>query len=214
MMSRLLLLQSSPSIEQIARNDLAASLGVAVDLAALSGSGASSQPLGIAQATGVSFVLAGSGNGGNLTLDVVIAMERKANEGNMPMAGRAYFVNPKAASTLKTLKSSTGQYLWTDSPTGQRSATPHMLNGYPVFITNQVRGTLTAGTSVGVCSEIFFACWPEVVIGEWGSLEIVVNPYRETGFAAGAVWVRAMQTLDVALRRSASLVMCTDALTP
>lgn len=213
LMSRLVLMQATPAIESLVRADLLASLGLGLDLASLSGSGSSNQPTGITNQAGVSAVIQGT-NGANVTLDTLIALETALNNGNAPMAGRAYFINPKTAGTLKNLKSSTGQYLWTDSPPGQRSGTPHTFNGYPVYVTNQVRSTLTKGTASGVCSELFLGVWPDLMIGQWGTLEVLANPYDSTGFQNGDVWIRAMQTVDIGARRAASFAVCSDALTP
>jgi HK97 family phage major capsid protein len=212
-MSRLMLLQSTPAIELLARKDLMAVLGLGVDLAALSGSGASNQPTGIVNQAGVGVVIMGT-NGANVTLDTLTALETAANISNAPVEGRAYVINPKTVNTLKNLKSSTGQYLWTDNAPGQRSATPHSFNGYPVYVTNQVRSNLVKGASGAVCSELFLGAWQDLVIGQWGTVEVLVNPYDSTGFTTGDVFIRAMQTVDIGVRHAASFVYCSDALTP
>ena len=212
-MSRLMLLQATPAIELLARQDLMKTLGLGVDLAALSGSGASNQPTGIVNTVGISPLILGT-NGANVTLDTLIALETILNGANAPLATRGYLINPKTAATLKNLKSSTGQYLWTDSAPGQRSATPHSFGGYPVYVTNQCRSTLTKGSSSGVCSELFFGSWSDLVIAQWGTLEVLVNPYDSTGFTAGDVLIRAFQTVDIGVRHPASFTVCSDALTP
>jgi hypothetical protein len=40
--------------------------------------------------------------------------------------------------------------------------------------------------------------WASVVVGEWGLLELAVNPYDD--FAAGLTGVRCTYTLDVGVR--------------
>ena len=89
-----------------------------------------------------------------------------------------------------------------------------MFSGYPVFVTNQVRSNLTKGTSAGNCSEIYFGSWPDLVIGQWGVLEVIANPFEGGFFAAGDVSIRALQTVDIGVRHAASFSVCTDALTP
>lgn len=212
-MSRLMLLQATPAIEMLARQDLINVLGLGVDLAALSGSGTSNQPTGIANQVGISPLILGT-NGATVTLDTLTALETILNTGNAPMTNRAYMINPKTAATLKNLKSSTGQYLWTTSPPGQRSATPNSFSGYPVYVTNQVRGNLTKGSSTGVCSELFFGAWSDLVIAQWGTLEVLVNPFDGTSFTTGDVLIRAFQTVDIGVRHPASFTVCSDALTP
>jgi HK97 family phage major capsid protein len=125
----------------------------------------------------------------------------------------AYLVNARTVGWLKKLKADDGQYLWTTLQGVQRSATPGEINGYSVARSNQVRANLTKGTSTGVCSEVFFGNWRDVLIGEWGVLEIVPNPYDSTLFRQGGILLRAMQSADVAIRHPESFAVMADALT-
>lgn len=206
-----MLLQGTPAIEMMARNDLSQQIGLAIDLAALSGPGTGNQPAGVANvATGVVL----GTNGANITLDALVQLETALSNSNAPLEGRAYLLNTKTIGSLKNLKATTGTYLWTDSSPGQRSATPLQFNGYPVFSTNQARSTLTKNTSVGVCSELFYGAWGELIVGQWGALELIVNPYDSVSFTTGDVLIRAMQTMDIVARHPASFSIISDALTP
>jgi hypothetical protein len=73
---------------------------------------------------------------------------------------------------------------------------------------------LTKGTSSGICSELLYGNWRELLIGMWGVMEIAVNPYDSTGFKNGDVILRVMQTADVGVRHGASFAIMSDALTP
>jgi len=196
----------------IARADLIAQLALGIDLAALSGSGSGGQPLGIANISGIGSVVGGT-NGAQLTLDNLIDLETAVTFANGPEDSLAYLTNAKAIGWAKKLKSTTGQYLWTNSPNGQRSGTPGEVNGYPVARSNQARSTLTKGTASGICSEVFFGAWSELLIGEWGVLEIVPNPYDASVYANGGVLLRALQSIDIGVRHNASFAAMTDALT-
>ena len=211
-MSRLALMQTTPTIEQLTRYDMIQQIGLGIDLAALSGPGTGNQPTGIA-ATGSIGAVVGGTNGAAVTLDNIIDLETALSSSNAPPETRAYLLNGKTIGALKKLKSSTGQYLWTTDAPGQRSGTPASINGNAMRPTNQLRSTLTKGTSSGVCSELIFGAWSELIIGQWGVLEIVPNPYDSTGFAAGDVLIRAMQTVDIQVRHAASFAMMGDALT-
>jgi HK97 family phage major capsid protein len=213
LITRNMLLQSTPDIEMLVRADLIAMLALGVDLAALSGTGLSGQPRGIANTSGIKSILGGT-NGANLTLDHIIDMETSVEESNADSGNLAYLVNPRSKGYLKKAKSTTGQYLWTDSPTGGRSATPGVLNGHDAAITNQARSNLTKGTANGVCSELFFGAWNEVVIGEWGVVEVLPNPYHDSAFASGGLLIRAAQSVDVGLRHAQAFAVMSDALTP
>lgn len=209
--TRSMLMQSTPDIEMIARADLISQLALGIDLAALSGSGSANQPTGIANTSGIGSVVGGT-NGAQLTIDHMIALETAIAVGNADVDNMAYLANAKTVGWLKGLKSTTGNYLWTNSPMGGRSGTPGELNGYPVARSNQARSTLTKNASGAVCSEIFMGNWAELVIGEWGVLEIMPNPYDATLFPQGGVLLRAMQSLDIGVRHAASFAVMSDAL--
>ncbi|MBK5915142.1 phage major capsid protein [Rhodocyclus purpureus] len=210
--TRQMLLQSTPDIEMLARADLIAQIALGIDLAALSGTGSGGQPTGVVNVAGVGSVIGGT-NGAQLTIDHLIDLETAVANANADVDSMAYLTNAKAVGWLKKLKSTTGQYLWTNLPGGQRSGTPGEINGYPVARSNQARSTLTKGTSSGICSEVIFGNWSELILGEWGVLEIMPNPYDATLFKQGGVLLRAMQSVDVAVRHAASFSVMTDALT-
>jgi len=74
-----------------------------------------------------------------------------------------------------------------------------------------VPSNLTKGTNSGVCSAIIFGNFSDLVIGMWGGLDLMVDPY--TGSSAGTVRVVALQDVDVALRNTVSFATMVDALT-
>lgn len=211
--SRNMLMQSTPDIDMLVRADLLAVIALGVDLAALSGSGSSGQPLGIANTSGIGSVVGGT-NGANVSLDNYIDLETALTAANAPEESLAYLGNAKTVGSTKKLKSTTGQYLWTNAPAGQRTGTPGEINGYPFARSNQARSNLTKGSSSGVCSEIFFGAWSDLLIGEWGVVEIVPNPYASSVYASGGVLLRVLQSLDIGVRHAASFATMSDALTP
>ena len=211
--TRNMLMQSTPDIDMLARADMIAQMALGIDLAALSGSGAGGQPLGIGNQAGVGTVIGGV-NGAAITIDHYIDLETQVTGANAPEDSLAYLGNAKTVGSTKKLKSTTGQYLWTNAPGGQRTATPGEINGYAFARSNQARSTLTKGTANGVCSEVFFGAWSEVLIGEWGVLEIVPNPYDASVYKSGGVLLRALQSVDIGVRHAASFAVMSDALTP
>lgn len=210
--SRNMLLQSTPDIDMIARADLIAQIALGIDLAALSGTGSGGQPLGIGNTSGIGSVIGGT-NGAQLSIDHMIDLETAVTYANAPEDSLAYLTNAKSIGWLKKAKSATGQYLWTTTPGGGRSATPGEINGYTVARSNQARSALTKGSANGVCSEVFFGAWSELLIGEWGVLEIVPNPYAAEVYKNGGVLLRALQSLDIGVRHAASFSAMSDALT-
>lgn len=210
-MTRNMMMQSTPDIEMIVRNDLAAQLALAIDLAAISGSGSAGQPLGILNTAGIGSVVGGT-NGAAITIDHLIQLETSVTSNNAPEDNLAYLTNAKVVGALKLLKATTGNYLWTQSAQGQRSGTPGEINGYTVARSNQVSSTGTKGSSSGVCSTVLFGNFSELIIGEWGVLEVLPNPYG-SGYNSGSVDIRALQSVDLGVRHAKSFAAMTDALT-
>ena len=210
--TRQMLMQGTPDIEMLVRADIVRQLALGIDLAALSGSGAASQPLGIANVVGIGSVVGGA-NGAAVTIDNLIDLETDVTAANAPENSLAYLVNARTVGALKKLKSTTGEYLWVRTADVGRTGTPGEINGYTVARSNQARSNLTKGTSVGICSELFFGGWSELLIGEWGVLEIQPNPYAASVSAQGGVEIRALQSIDIGVRHAASFSVMSDALT-
>lgn len=210
--SRLMLLQSTPAIEMLARRDLMAVGALAIDLAALSGTGTGNQPTGIINQAGVASVVGGA-DGAELSFDHIIQLQYATKSANAPQSSTGYALNSKSIGYLSTLKATTGQYLW-DPQGGLTNDSPDRLKGRAYAESQQLRSNLTKGASAGKCSEIIYGAWQELLIGEWGVTEIAVNPYDSTGFANGDIILRMFQTLDVGVRHGASFAVMSDALTP
>lgn len=209
--TRNMLQQSTPDIEMMVRADMLQTIALGVDAAALYGTGSSFQPLGIANQSGIGSVIGGT-NGGALTIDNLIDLETFVTSNNADDGALAYLTNAKAVGTLKKLKSTTGEYLWSNSPQGQRSGTPGEINGYTMARTNQARSNLAKGTSTNL-SEVYFGDWSQVLVGEWGVIEILPNPYAAGIYEAGGVELRVLQSLDIGIRHPQSFAVMSDAIT-
>jgi hypothetical protein len=85
------------------------------------------------------------------------------------------------------------------------------LMGYQFACTNAVPSNLTKGSGTNL-SPLIFGNFNDLMIGEWGSVEILVNPYG-AGYNTGDVDIRVMQTIDVAFRRVVSFAAITDMIT-
>jgi HK97 family phage major capsid protein/HK97 family phage prohead protease len=208
--TRQMIMQSTPDIELLVRNDVARVMALGVDSAALTGSGTSGQPLGVFNQAGIGSVVGGT-NGGAISIDNMIDLETAVTSSDADIGALAYMTNAKVVGALKKLKSTTGAYLWSNSPNGQRGSTPGEINGYTVARTNQVPSNLTKGTGTGL-SAVYFGNWSDVLIGEWGSLEILLNPYG-AGFKSGTLEMRALQSVDIAIRHAQSFACMSDAIT-
>lgn len=214
--SRLMLQQSTPDIEGIVRNDLAAVMALGIDLAAISGSGASGQPKGILNQSGIGSVAMGT-NGAAFTnaattgttgIDQLIQLESKVDIANALNGSLYYLTNAKVVAALKQLKTQYADYLWTDNLDNRAAGTPGMINGYGVARSNQVTSSGTKGSGTNL-SSLIFGDFSQLLVGLWGGLEILPNPYG-SGYNAGSVDIRAMQTCDINVRHAESFAAITD----
>ena len=212
--SRNTLLQSTPDIDNLIRSDMIQKIALGIDLAALSGAGSGNEPLGISGTSGIGSVVGGT-NGAAVSLDHMLDLIAAVLNANAEGSSMGFIINSKTQAALSKLKTTTGEYLWKRGNQFSSIAEGGVdkIGGYPVMMSNQARNTLTKGTASGVCSEIFFGDWSSLVIGEWGVLEVLPNPYSATGFPTGQIDIRAIQSLDVGIRHAESFAVMKDALT-
>lgn len=200
--SRKLLLQSSIDVESMVQRDLATVLALAIQQAAINGTGASNQPKGVM--TWVSPSVIGGTNGAAPTWDHIVGLETAVSVANADVGTLSYLTNAKVRGKLKTTSKVSGQngFIW------ENGATP--LNGYGCAVTNAVPSNLTKGTGTNLSASIF-GNWADLVIGMWGSLDLTVD--TTTLGTSGAVRVIALQDVDIALRNTESFATFADVLT-
>jgi HK97 family phage major capsid protein len=200
--SRKLMLQSSIDVEAFVRNDLALILALAIDKAAINGKSANGEPTGILNTTGIGSVVGGN-NGAAPSWANMVDLETQVAAANADMGSLGYLTNPKVRGKLKvTAKAGTyPTFVWENGT----------VNGYRAEATNQVPSDLDKGTSTGVCSAIIFGNFADLVIAEWGALDVLVDPF--TGGAAGTTRVRCLQDIDLGIRHAGSFAAMVDALT-
>ena len=186
--TRQLLMQSSIDVENMLRSDLAAGMATAIDLASLYGTGSSGQPTGVSVQTGINAPTAFAA--AVPTYAEVVAMESAVAVDNALVGTLGYIVEPAMRGSLKTAEkfSGTGQQVWEPGGT---------LNGYKTGVTNQI----TSG-------DVFFGNWADLLIGMWGGLDILVDPY--TNSLSGTVRIVCHQSMDIAVRHPVSFAFNND----
>jgi len=207
--SRKMLLQSNPGIEQIVMADLAALIATELDTQAINGDGTANKPTGILNTIGIGSVSMGTNGLALASIDPLIDLEAALANANADSGSLAYVTNSKVIAALKKLKTTTGEYLWTNGQMGDYpSGTLGSINGLPVSSSNSVPSNLTKGTGTAL-SAMVFGDWSSLIVGTWGSLEMLADPYG-TNFASGSVSVRAMLDIDFAVRHPESFAAITD----
>lgn len=186
--TRQLLIQSSMDVEAMMRDDLAQAIATAIDLAGLEGSGSSGQPTGILNTSGVNTVT--NFAAANPTFAEVVTLETAVAEDNALTGNLAYILPAAMYGSLKTTEKATGTAQFVAEPGGT-------INGYRGIVSNQC----TAGN-------LYFGNFADLLIGMFGGLDIVVDPY--TNSTSGTVRVVALQSMDVAVRHAVSFAFGND----
>lgn len=191
-LSRQLILQSSPDAEQLVRDDFAAMLAQAIDSALIKGGGAN-EPDGVLSTVGIQTHSLGSMIWAN-----VLAMKAKAELANVEAS--SWLFNPAVAAKFagKEKSDGTGIYLLGDDG---------RMAGIQSYSTNQVPNNATPDPDAGIA---ILGDWSQVLLGIWSEIDILVNPYAQPAYGRGGVLVRAMSTVDVALRHPQAFVVASD----
>ena len=200
--SRQLLLQGLPDVEATLTSDLRQQLGTKLDEVAIEGGG-SNEPTGITQTSGVGSVALAT-NGAAPDLAMLANLIKEVSVDNA-LAGRlAYLTNSKVVSKLRQ----TAKVSSTDSVMLINEVMS--IFGYNVIESNNVPSDLTKGSGSSL-SAMIFGNFNDLLIGEFGPIDVIVDPY--TNADTGNVRVVAHMAVDVAVRHAESFAICTDIVT-
>jgi HK97 family phage major capsid protein len=203
--SRRMMIQSSPDVENLVRIDMAESVALGMDYTIGYGTGSNGQPLGIINTTGIGSVTLGGGTAkafpttlggdGSTTHNCgdwadYVDLETELAIDNLDAGSMRYIGNSVVRGALKqTLRASSAgsDYIMTDAGT---------VNGYQFTVSNQMQ-----------LNDVLFGNFADCVVGMWSGLDVVVDPYTQS--ASGQVILTVHQDFDVAVRRPQSFALGT-----
>ncbi|KJS05092.1 MAG: hypothetical protein VR73_13090 [Gammaproteobacteria bacterium BRH_c0] len=188
--SHRMLVQGSRDVEEMVRSDLLGLLAQVIDQAAIAGTGASNQPLGITGTTGIDTDT--YTNGGLPDFAKIVGMESAIAAANADGDKLAYLTTPSMYGSLKI--------------------TPRQSSGVEgnFIIQEGKMNDLPASKSSNVPDgAIILGDWSQLVIGMWGGLELDLDPY--THFLKGSIQVRVLADIDVGVRHPEAFSLLTEA---
>ncbi len=188
-LSRQLLQQSNPAIEQLVRDDFTAVVSLAVDKAMIHGDG-------VKEPEGLLTAATGTGTLGTPTwAKVLTVLQGLALKNIRP---NAWLTHPEVETVLrKTLREAGLEgYLMEGGK----------LADIPVAVTNQIVKKAGAPAT----GRIIAGDFTEMFIGTWGSVDVLTNQYAEGPYSRGAVQVRILTTCDMIPRREDAFVVIDD----
>ena len=187
--TRQLLIQSSEDIDRLIRDDLTTAIAIAIDKAALEGSGSSGAPTGILSTSGVNTVTDFAA--ATPTFAEVVTLQTAVSEDNALFGNLAYIVPPAMYGALKTKEKATNTAQFVVENDGS-------IGGYNAIVSAQA----TAGN-------LYFGNFADCLVGFFGSgVDIIVD--TSTGATAGTQRIVALQSVDVAVRHAVSFAFGND----
>jgi HK97 family phage major capsid protein len=187
--SRQLPLQSGPAGERTVVTDMMRAVGSALTGAALNGSGAGGQPLGLCNTPGVTAI-----SGTTLNRAGLLELQRRvaAANGIVDPSTIGYVAPPATAETLagRAVVAGSDVSAWQGNLAEGTAA-----------------GALAVSTTGMPAATVAFGDWSQCMIATWGVLRVEVNPVAN--FPAGIIGYRVMLDCDIAFRQLGSFCLAT-----
>lgn len=190
--SRRTLINATPSIDALLRDDMARQIAAAIDAAAIGGDPTAKQPRGLLNYNGVGGVPElPAVAGGVLSIEGLIDLMAKPQIADAMTGGPAWLANMTTiAAAMKLTTTGSGDYILMGS-------LPNTLLGFPVVISSAVPSqSLVSETSTSTV--LFYAAWSSMVVGRWSGVDVLADPF--TRGSSGASRLYAFQDCDVGIR--------------
>jgi len=180
-----LVAQTSLGVEAFVRNDIARVLAIAMDLAAIHGTGNAGQPLGVYPQAANTVTFSGAA-----TWAKILDFETQIATDNADVGSLSWITTPAVRAKWKAIVrfSSTATPLWMDDNT---------VNGYKALVTNQVASNY-----------VIFGNWSDLIMASWAGLDVVVDPY--TLASNSQIKIVVNQMTDIGIRNKDSFCKSTD----
>jgi HK97 family phage major capsid protein len=202
--SKQFLLQTSAQVNAMLARDLENSIVQEVERAALNGAGVDGDPLtGLFNTSGVNQIAIGA-NGGAPTHDLLVMLEAAIEAYNIAMSSPGYLINTPTKAKLKTTKIDAGSGLFLLNGNTE-------LNGYPFASTSLVPNNLSKGSAANSLSAMAFGDWSNLLIGQWGGLDITTDPY--TLASVGQIRIIIQSFWDSLVQQAKAFAIVKDVVT-
>lgn len=175
-LSKQFLIQDSVSAEEMLKRDIVNAIANKLEATILGSETIVNAPEGL-----LNGVVADSKA---ITYEDIVAMETELEEANV-RGDIKFVVSPSAKAALKTTK--------LDAGSGKFAMEGNEVNGYPVLCTSAVAG-----------KGVIYGNFNDLVIGQWGGIDLTVDPYTQA--ANGKVRLVINAYFDAKPRRAESFV--------
>src|SRR5690625_2200680 len=200
--SKQLLEQSDPSIGRIISNDLLAALAIALDKAAIQGTGKNNQPTGLLHDPEVQTHALDT-NGGVIDYADLVELVRILADGDADSGSLAWLTNPSVRAALQKQAFAAG-----DTGTLWQQVTGNTGGLGRWEISTLVPKNLTKGTGEDL-SALIYGDFSQLILASWGdSIDLLVDPFSRATTGETRVILNAFA--DVGIRRPEKFIRVTD----
>ena len=198
-----MMLQSSFVLEQHLRNIITRRYELTIDDAVLNGSGTGNKPTGILYYSGVNVLSLGSGSANNMTYGALISMIRDVKAANSRQGNAGFVTNANGvfalANTPKQTSGVEGNFIYDFSG---------RLIGRPLFSSEVIPSDFSEGGQTDLVGIIYSDYWQGAVLGNWGGLDILFDPYTQALAGTKRFVVNAF--MDVEIEQPKEFSICKD----
>ena len=201
---------SAGAAETIIRNDIATQIALKIDKAVFEGAGTSGEPTGLLNTPYINTYAIDT-NGGPFTIAGGYAMDDELTNDEVEEEGRVFVMNNRTWSGIRgfLIASEANRFLINPNPTVKE---PRSLFGYPVYRTSAISKTNTKGSGTALAN-IFLVRMAEVLLAEWGTLEVAATDVGGDAWASNTIEVKATACVDVGVRHPEAVCLCSDSST-
>ncbi len=198
--TRKLMMQSDPSVEQLLRNDIVNTFARKIDEVAIEGGG-SNEPTGII-GNGSTNVVAMGTNGAAVTYAKVVDLIKEVEVDNAIINDTAFLTNPKVIAALRTVSKQAsgveGNFIMDANGT---------VLGHQVASSTLVPSDLSKGTGSNL-SALIYGDFSQIMLGFYSGVDVVVD--QASLSTSGGTRLAFFQDMDIALRYPESFAVIKD----
>lgn len=204
-----LLASTSPDVEGLMRADFNRVRSLAVDEASLTGPVGGPGPQGLLNTSSLALITPTgttmTSGGKALSYQDFISFETATAVANADVSTSGWMLTPEVRGLAKGTQKFPGanaEPIWREGKYDPSGLEDGPL-GYKAGITNQLPKNGThAGVTGAVLHAGIFGDWSQLVLADWGVVEVVYDPYTQAG--AGAIVLTMRSLHDVAVRHIAA----------
>lgn len=218
-----LLAQSGLAVDSILAADRLNVLARSLDFAGIAGPGTGNSPLGMMNQTGIAAILTGTTRAANgtvtagaggvpLTYVDVNNFEAAISTANGDIGTLGWALRPRVRAALRSTPKITGglsDFIWPSVSPQDANGVQEGPLGYRAIASTAVPTGFTVN-SVSNLDAVILGVWDQMLFGDWGLSEVIVDPY--TGAQQGLYKVTEHGLYDTNIRHVESFAVSTSVL--